>query len=75
MDNAVGKNHAQFIIPILRFRMICNKQVIFNESTKERINELEEQKAELKAALAAAKLKEDMGQLGVIINSVPDTSR
>ena len=34
---------------------------IFNESTKERMNELEEQKAELKAALTAAKLKEDMG--------------
>lgn len=34
---------------------------IFNESTKERMNELEEQKAELKTALAAAKLKEDMG--------------
>ena len=34
---------------------------IFNESTKERMNELEDQKAELKTALAAAKLKEDMG--------------
>ena len=34
---------------------------IFNESTKDRMNELEEQKAELKAALAAARLKENMG--------------
>ena len=34
---------------------------IFNESTKERMNELEEQKSELKVALAAAKLKEDLG--------------
>lgn len=34
---------------------------IFNESTKGRMNELEEQKSELKAALAAAKLKEDLG--------------
>ena len=34
---------------------------IFNESTKERMNELEQQKSELKVALAAAKLKEDLG--------------
>ncbi len=34
---------------------------IFNESTKDRMNELEEQKAELKTALVAAKLKEDLG--------------
>ncbi len=34
---------------------------IFNESTKDRMNELEVQKSDLKAALAAAKLKEDMG--------------
>ena len=34
---------------------------IFNESTKDRMNELQEQKEELKTALAAAKLKEDMG--------------
>ena len=34
---------------------------IFNESTKDRMNELESQKSDLKAALAAAKLKEDMG--------------
>ena len=34
---------------------------IFNESTKDRMNELEEQKSELKVALAAAKLKEDLG--------------
>ena len=34
---------------------------IFNESTKDRMNELQEQKTELKMALAAAKLKEDMG--------------
>ena len=34
---------------------------IFNESTKERMNELEQQKSELKLALAAAKLKEDLG--------------
>ena len=34
---------------------------IFNESTKDRMNELQEQKSELKLALAAAKLKEDMG--------------
>jgi len=34
---------------------------IFNESTKDRMNELQEQKTELKTALAAAKLKEDMG--------------
>ncbi len=34
---------------------------IFNESTKDRMNELEEQKSELRLALAAAKLKEDLG--------------
>ena len=34
---------------------------IFNESTKDRMNELEEQKAKLKTALKATKLKEDMG--------------
>ena len=34
---------------------------IFNESTKNRMNELETQKTELQAALAAAKLKEDLG--------------
>ena len=34
---------------------------IFNESTKDRMNELEEQKTELRTALAAAKLKEDLG--------------
>ena len=34
---------------------------IFNASTKERLDELEEQKAELKNALASAKLKEDLG--------------
>lgn len=34
---------------------------IFNESTKDRMNELEEQKKELRVALAAAKLKEDLG--------------
>ncbi|MBO5322372.1 MAG: recombinase family protein [Clostridia bacterium] len=33
---------------------------IFNESTKARMDELEEQKAELKSALTAAKLKEDL---------------
>ena len=33
---------------------------IFNESTKERMNELEEQKKDLRVALAAAKLKEDL---------------
>jgi len=33
---------------------------IFNESTKERMNELEEQKKGLRVALAAAKLKEDL---------------
>lgn len=35
--------------------------MIFNESTKDRMNELEEQKQELRMALAAAKLKEEMG--------------
>ena len=34
---------------------------IFKESTKDRMNELEQQKSELKLALAAAKLKEDLG--------------
>lgn len=34
---------------------------IFNESTKDRMNELEGQKSELRVALAAAKLKEDLG--------------
>ena len=34
---------------------------IFNSSTKERLDELEDQKTELKSALAAAKLKEDLG--------------
>jgi len=34
---------------------------IFNKSTKDRMNELEEQKAESKTALVAAKLKEDLG--------------
>ena len=34
---------------------------IFNASTKERLDELEIQKSELKEALAAAKLKEDLG--------------
>lgn len=34
---------------------------IFNESKKERLDELEAQKNELKAALAAAKLKENLG--------------
>ena len=33
---------------------------IFNERTKERMNELEEQKKDLRVALAAAKLKEDL---------------
>ena len=34
---------------------------IFNESTKDRMNELEAQKGELRTALAAARLKEDLG--------------
>ena len=34
---------------------------IFNESTKDRMNELEEQKKDLRVALAASKLKEDLG--------------
>ena len=34
---------------------------IFNASTKERLDELEDQKSELRSALAAAKLKEDLG--------------
>jgi hypothetical protein len=33
---------------------------IFNESTKDRMNELEEQKKELRVALAAARLKEEL---------------
>ena len=33
---------------------------IFNESTKDRMNELEEQKKDFRVALAAAKLKEDL---------------
>ena len=33
---------------------------IFNESTKDRMNELEEQKKDLRVALVAAKLKEDL---------------
>ena len=33
---------------------------IFNESTKDRMNELEEQKKDLRVELAAAKLKEDL---------------
>lgn len=33
---------------------------IFNENTKDRMNELEEQKKDLRVALAAAKLKEDL---------------
>ena len=34
---------------------------IFNASTKQRLDELDEQKAELKGALAASKLREDLG--------------
>ena len=34
---------------------------IFSESTKDRMNELEAQKGELRTALAAARLKEDLG--------------
>ncbi|WP_308589295.1 recombinase family protein [uncultured Oscillibacter sp.] len=34
---------------------------IFNEATKNRMNELDEQKEELKAALSAARLREDLG--------------
>lgn len=34
---------------------------IFNSSTKQRMDELDEQKCELEAALAAARLKEDLG--------------
>lgn len=37
------------------------EQGIFNESTKNRMDELEEQKAELKSALTASKLKMDLG--------------
>ncbi len=34
---------------------------IFNESTKQRMDELEEQKAELQGAIAAAQLRQDLG--------------
>lgn len=34
---------------------------IFNDSTKQRMDELDEQKTELKEAIAAAKLREDLG--------------
>lgn len=34
---------------------------IFNEATKNRMNELDEQKAELLAAISAARLREDLG--------------
>ena len=34
---------------------------LFNESTRFRMNKLEQQKSELKTRLAAAKLKEDLG--------------
>ena len=37
------------------------EQGIFNEATKNRMDELEEQKEEIKSALAAARLKEDLG--------------
>ena len=37
------------------------EQGIFNEATKKRMDELDEQKDEIKAALAAAKLKENLG--------------
>ena len=37
------------------------EQGIFNEATKNRMDELEEQKSELEAALAASKLKQDLG--------------
>ena len=37
------------------------EQGIFNEATKKRMDELEEQKSELEAALAASKLKQDLG--------------
>lgn len=37
------------------------EQGIFNEATKNRMDELEEQKEEIKSALAAARLKENLG--------------
>ncbi len=37
------------------------EQGIFNDATKQRMDELDEQKAEIKAALASAKLKENLG--------------
>ncbi len=37
------------------------EQGIFNEATKQRMDELDEQKAEIKAALASVKLKENLG--------------
>lgn len=37
------------------------EQSIFNEATKNRMDELEEQKEEIKSALAAARLKENLG--------------
>ena len=36
------------------------EQGIFNDATKQRMDELDEQKAEIKAALASAKLKENL---------------
>ena len=37
------------------------EQGIFNEATKKRMDELDEQKAEIESALASAKLKQDLG--------------
>ena len=37
------------------------EQGIFNDATKQRMDELDEQKSEIKAALASAKLKENLG--------------
>ena len=37
------------------------EQGIFNDATKQRMDELDEQKVEIKAALASAKLKENLG--------------
>ena len=37
------------------------EQGIFNDATKQRMDELDEQKAEIKVALASAKLKENLG--------------
>ncbi len=37
------------------------EQGIFNEAMKKRMNELDEQKAEIESALASAKLKQDLG--------------